>query len=161
MKVIVENGNLSNMWIIGGFNLSNSIDVIYPVGSIYISVNDTNPGDVFGGVWKRIKDRFILAAGDTYAAGATGGEASHTLTTSEMPAHWHQVLTRWNDGTYRVKYYRTNATSGSAWHLFNFDSTTSSLEYQDSDAYAATEGENKPHNNMPPYLAVYMWERVQ
>lgn len=71
---------------------------IYPIGSIYMSVNDTNPSLVFGGTWQQIKDRFLLASGDTYDNGQTGGSATHTpsgtvgahsLTTNEIPAHTH------------------------------------------------------------------------
>lgn len=73
-------------------------DHIYPVGSIYMSVNDTDPGVLFGGTWEPLKDRFLLAAGDTYSAGATGGAATHhhstgnhTLTAAEsgIRAHSH------------------------------------------------------------------------
>ena len=42
------------------------IDMVYPVGAIYMSVNNTNPGNLFGGTWEQIKDRFLLSAGDTY-----------------------------------------------------------------------------------------------
>jgi len=64
-------------------------DMIYPVGSYYWSSNATNPGSIFGGTWEQIKDRFVLAAGGTYAVDATGGEASHTLSVNEMPSHSH------------------------------------------------------------------------
>ena len=63
----------------------------YPVGSIYLSVNSTNPGTIFGGTWEQIKDRFLLACGSTYSNGSTGGEAKHTLTTNEMPSHSHAL----------------------------------------------------------------------
>lgn len=59
---------------------------MYPVGSIYLSVNNVNPGTIFGGTWEQIQDRFLLAAGSTYAGGATGGTASHTHTSA---AHTH------------------------------------------------------------------------
>lgn len=65
------------------------LDNVWPVGSIYMSVNSTDPGTLFGGTWQRLKDRFLLGAGDTYMAGSQGGEASHTLTENEMPAHSH------------------------------------------------------------------------
>ena len=73
----------------GGVDVSTVLDKVYPVGSIYMSVNSTNPKTLFGGTWVQIKDRFLLAAGTTYKAGATGGEAAHTLTASEMPSHNH------------------------------------------------------------------------
>ena len=64
---------------------------IYPVGSIYMSINSTDPSELFGGEWEQIKDRFLLACGTTYSNGATGGEATHTLTTNEMPTHSHSI----------------------------------------------------------------------
>ena len=79
--------------------------MVYPIGSIYMSVNSTNPSTLFGGTWVQLKDRFLLGAGDTYTAGDTGGAASisytpagtnsdgavssHTLTVDEIPAHNH------------------------------------------------------------------------
>ena len=71
-------------------------DLIYPVGSIYMSVVDTSPATLFGGTWERLKSRFLLGAedsgdttGDPYIVGSTGGAATHTLTTDEMPSHNH------------------------------------------------------------------------
>ena len=58
------------------------IDLVYPVGSYYMSESSTNPTVFFGGSWEQIKDKFILAAGDSYTAGATGGNASHSHTTN-------------------------------------------------------------------------------
>lgn len=69
--------------------LANIGKTVYPVGSIYISVTDTSPASLFGGTWEQLKDKFLLAAGDTYTAGSTGGEAVHTLTANEMPVHSH------------------------------------------------------------------------
>ena len=61
----------------------------HPIGSLYWSKYDTDPSELFGGTWEQIKDTFVLAAGDTYEAGTTGGEATHTLTINEMPSHTH------------------------------------------------------------------------
>ena len=79
----------SNNYIIyaDGKNLT---DTIYPVGSLYWSSKSTNPASLFGGTWVQIKDRFVLACGDTYkTVGATGGESSVTLSVSNMPSHSH------------------------------------------------------------------------
>ena len=65
------------------------LDFVYPVGSIYWSSNNTNPGTLFGGTWTQIKDRFILAAGDSYTNGVTGGASTVTLSVSNMPSHNH------------------------------------------------------------------------
>lgn len=118
------------------------LDLVYPVGSVYISVSDTPPGKLFGGVWEQIKGRFLLATGDAYAAGQTGGEATHTLTLSEMPRHDH-------GGTYTN---RGDAAKNLAWYT----TTGASMAYQ-----AVTAGEGRPHNNMPPYYVVNMWKRVR
>ena len=53
------------------------LDIIYPVGSIYLTVNDINPQTLFGGTWEQIKDRFLIGAGDLYIAGKTGGQSLH------------------------------------------------------------------------------------
>ena len=66
------------------------MELIYPVGSLYWSSKSTNPSSLFGGTWVQIKDRFILACGDTYTSvDETGGESSVTLTVSNMPSHTH------------------------------------------------------------------------
>lgn len=130
------------------------IDMVYPVGAIYMSVNSTNPGNLFGGKWEQIKDRFMLACGDTYAAGSTGGEAQHTLTVNEMPNHKHPIapvgdgyITAWGASSPEIPSYgleKIRKDSGGA----------------SNRAYAEYVGGNQPHNNMPPYLAVYMWKRT-
>lgn len=47
---------------------------IFPVGSIYTSINSTNPATLFGGTWEQIQGRFLLSASSSYAAGDTGGQ---------------------------------------------------------------------------------------
>lgn len=61
----------------------------HPIGSLYWSKNSTDPSTLFGGTWARVKDKFILAAGDTYAQGSTGGAATVTLDTTKIPSHNH------------------------------------------------------------------------
>lgn len=62
--------------------VSQLLDLFYPVGSIYTSTKNTNPAATLGGTWTQIKDRFLLCAGDSYSAGATGGSATHTHTSA-------------------------------------------------------------------------------
>ena len=142
-------------------DISNAVDAmsntmwekIYPVGSIYISANSTSPASLFGGTWEQIKDRFLLAAGDTYSAGSTGGEANHTLTVNEMPSHYHSGLDI--DGVY-VFGWDLGSKKG-----FDFMRATNHDGYSTSERLRTlSAGGNQPHNNMPPYLAVYMWKRV-
>ena len=122
----------------------------YPVGSIYMSVNSTSPASLFGGTWEQLKDRFLLGAGSAYAAGSTGGEAKHTLTEGEMPEHYHDLIKLGWGGD-------TSATIRNEGAYLVYDEN--SVEPLRSD-YFGKAGGNQPHNNMPPYLAVYMWKRV-
>ena len=134
-------------------SLNADLAKLYPVGSIYLSVNDTNPATFIGGTWEQIKDRFLLAAGDTYSAGSTGGEAQHTLTVNEMPSHNHSMPLRcnWQNGNDGVKMQ---------WALdMSFETGDGVGMWPSEDGTGAT-GSNMPHNNMPPYLAVYMWKRT-
>lgn len=116
----------------------------YPVGAIYLSVTDANPAALFGGTWERIGGRFLLGADSTYAAGSTGGEAAHTLTVDEMPKHNHDVD-------------NLNA-SGNATPFMT-------VQAQDKKGFGGNvqtmyAGGGKAHNDMPPYIAVFMWQRV-
>lgn len=114
----------------------------YPIGSVYISVNSTSPASLFGGTWTRIEDTFLLAAGSSYEEGSTGGEATHTLTIDEMPTHVHGSQQYYHAGT-------------------DYNYAPIHLDYVPLSYVATTpEGGSKPHNNMPPYLTVYMWQRV-
>ena len=128
----------------------NIIETVYPVGAIYLSVNEISPDILFGfSQWERIQDRFLFGASSVYPAGEEGGEVTHTLTSNEIPAHSH---------TYdRGQLWRTESdpTSGKD-DVYGANNKT-------LDAYAGTTsvvGNGQPHNNMPPYLSVYMWKRI-
>ena len=71
--------------------LQTTASKLYPIDSIYISFNSTNPSTLFGGTWVRLKDTFLLACGDTYPANTTGGSATKTIAVSNMPSHNHSV----------------------------------------------------------------------
>ena len=118
----------------------------YPVGSIYMSTASTDPSTFMGGTWERIKDVFLLAAGDTYTAGNTGGEATHTLTTAEMPKHSHTGQYANTDG-----HYGGSSTEVRVWGGSGTDGTT---------RITNEVGSGSAHNNMPPYLVVYVWKRT-
>ena len=131
-----------------GLPSSTSVNVlndVYPVGSIYMSVLSTNPQTIFGGSWTQIKDRFLLACGDEYVNGATGGTATHTLSVSEMPQHSHKE-------NYSNLY---NVGGGVVLGSGNVCYANAGLNY-----YTENTGGGQPHNNMPPYLAVYIWKRT-
>ncbi len=127
---------------------------IYKVGAIYISADSTSPASLFGGTWVMITNRFLLAAGDLYEGGTTGGEAEHTLNTDEIPSHMHGTK---KDSGGSVGFWKSTATSGSGWAVLSGGDKASGAE---NDLVTKATGGGKAHNNMPPYLAVYMWERV-
>lgn len=125
----------------------------YPVGSIYMSVNSTNPGELFGGTWEQIQGRFLLGQGSGYSVGAIGGEANHALSVSELPKNiGHLNALSWasnnwmTDGSFSVEQKNKDRTSpgGSDW----------------GDALYTLSGGGLAHNNMPPYLVVYIWKRT-
>ena len=127
----------------------------YPVGAIYMSVSSTSPASLFGGTWTQLKDRFLIGAGGSYAVNATGGAATHTLTANEMPVHSHNTVF-YNDDF-------SNVGDGA-----NIDQKKESAGLTYDSAYlkgawnktTQNTGGGKAHNNMPPYLAVYMWKRT-
>lgn len=133
------------------------MEKIYPVGSIYLSTNDTDPTALFGGTWERIKDTFLLTAGDTYVAGTTGGEAKHTLTLDEIPIHYHYVFSAYagDVGDDKDNFVRAWTVEGTS-HPYTVRTTTDPADYGRS----STNGGGQAHNNMPPYLTVYAWKRI-
>lgn len=124
----------------------NALAISYPVGAVYISTVQTNPRDLFGGEWRQLKDKFLLAGGDNYPAGLAGGEAQHTLTISELPAHMHVRITENEAEGTQTEQQTVSVSQGSSAN-YSITATTSTC--------------NQPHNNMPPYIAVYMWERIR
>lgn len=135
-------------------------DVFYPVGSIYISAASTSPADMFGGTWKKLEGRFLLGASSAYPVGSTGGEAAHTLTVSEIPGHRHNT----NNWTMVVNAGGANMTPSIGAQTVKGTATAIVPNVQatkngDNNA-VESEGGGQPHNNMPPYVSVNMWQRT-
>ena len=130
----------------------NIVETIYPIGSIYLSVNDINPNILFGfGTWERIQDKFLLGAGTQFLPGSEGGEVEHTLTELEMPAHDHEFDRHqlWRNESVPP----STSTKGDGYGANN-----KTLPIY-TDSTVAT-GAGEAHNNMPPYLAIYIWKRI-
>lgn len=126
----------------------------YPIGSIYMSVNNTNPSTYFGGTWVQLEDVFLLGASNTHQAGETGGEETHVLTKNEMPSHTHNIK--------RGDNYTSNimVDSGATNQWGSLITNTNGYTALSRGIAADNTGGGKAHNNMPPYLAVYIWKRT-
>ena len=109
--------------------LNDTANAIYPVGSVYISFSATSPASLFGGTWQRLKDTFLLANGDSYAANTTGGSATKSITVNNLPAHNHTVN---SSGTHTHGTY-TTSSNGAHTH------TSGSLRIQGSIIAADTD----------------------
>ena len=125
------------------------IGMLYPIGAIYLSTNSVSPEEYFGGSWVQIKERFLFGCGENYPNGNTGGEEEHTLTIGEMPSHSHAVG--------HVNPSVMGIVSGSGWPAIITRAQNDTYGYNNQ---SENSGWNQPHNNMPPYLAVYIWKRV-
>lgn len=144
------NGTAADSSKLGGKSLAEIMLTIYPVGAVYISTVGTSPATLFGGTWAQIQNVFLLAAGSGYAAGSTGGEATHTLTVAEMPSHNH---------TSTAYYEGTGAQQATAAKMIYRDNGTTSY-ISSGTSFVDRTGSGQAHNNMPPYEAVYMWKRT-
>ena len=139
------------------------LDNVYPVGSIYMNVNSTNPGTLFGGTWEQIQGRFLLGMSSSYPAGSQGGEAEHTLTLNEIPEHRHYLSQLGN--TYRML-PSTHAADGEiATTIVTSPGPAYSKSTMPDGGYLIAwqlidTPHDLPHNNMPPYLSVYIWKRT-
>lgn len=161
----------------GGMSQSEVVDLIYPVGSIYMSVNNVSPSTLFGGTWAQIKDTFLLAAGDTYTNASTGGEATHILTTNELPSHSHGIPSLSGStggaGAHNHAVIGTSANNGGSgvfcetWANRSNDRNGYTSSVGDHSHSVTTNASNTnnagsgtAHNNMPPYLTVNIWKRT-
>lgn len=127
--------------------VSQMILKIYPVGAVYISTSSTSPASLFGGSWTQIKDTFLLACGSTYMAGTTGGTETVEITDKNLPQM--PVLLR-------------SATETGEWSVGRWDNSKNILAGETHAVYNGyhTNETNVALDNMPPYLAVYVWKRV-
>ena len=121
---------------------------LIPVGSPYASKVNVDPSVVLGfGTWEKIEDRFILAASDNYPSGSTGGEAEHTLTVDEMPSHSHTA-------------HSVRTTTSTTGPVAMRNVSLSNSEPNVAVPEVSATGGSQPHNNMPPYYAMYIWIRT-
>lgn len=182
----ISQGGTGATTVAGAQSALGIINLIYPVGSIYMSMNATNPKDLFGiGTWERcgVGKVPVGVSPDTEVfstAGNSGGSMTHTLTVNEMPSHQHypsnrdshtitengvvyksQFVTVANMGSIATGRYQVGTSSSS--NLW----TVASKGTADQEKYgvSATDdtssvGGGQPFSTMPPYFVCYMWKRV-
>ena len=161
-------------------NISDTLKKVYPVGSIYMSTVSTNPATLFGfGTWEAMPaGRVLLAQGTaswgTYNAGSTGGEATHQLTVGELPQHTHTASTNttgnhhhgtvWTEGTHSVwGLYDRNCNHRGMGANNDWDNALPNTSTDGNHSHTVSinnTGSNQAHNNLQPYIVVYMWQRV-
>lgn len=186
-KALLANGDVLFRWDSGSIQVgdwlnslkSTLMNSIYPVGAVYISLSSTNPSTLFGGTWQQIKGRFLLGVGEQddnnsyrygdsiskvdVPVGEKGGGDLVELTIAEMPKHNH---TSNPHGHGRLKWWGGNTASlnsGGNSYRWNWDTTGKNddgFTMDEATVSINNTGEGVAHNNMPPYLGVYMWKRT-
>ena len=158
-------------------SLQDMFNLIYPVGSIYMSINNVNPSTLFGGEWSQIKGRFLVGVGEiddnttdywgaltgkyNMPAGEKGGQVKHKLTIDEMPYHNHDVSILangwegWGDDSFSDHEYSFTSWSNPK----VFGGSTEHTSHVQTGVTSRYGGDGE-HNNIPPYYAVYMWQRT-
>ena len=123
------------------------LEMIYPIGSIYTSTRNVNPGNIFGGTWSAIVDRFLYCVNPASAqSGVTGG--SKKISVANLPAHNHASrLCNWYD--------QGNASST------KICGTGPSATWKDENSYCPTTNTGSGTDYMPPYYTVYAWTRTE
>ena len=152
--------------------LDNIRESIFPVGAIYQTTDPTSPASLFGGSWTQIQGRFLIGQNSTYGLNKTGGEATHKLTTNEIPSHTHGSKslrgTMWNLA-YQQNFY--GACSGivtrkgsQTQEVAYASALTDHNQYDgftiDASHEHSSVGGSQAHNNMPPWYGCYIWNRV-
>lgn len=140
-------------------NITDLISFVYPVGSIYMSVNNVSPATFMGGTWEQIKDRFLLSAGDTYSAGNTGGSATHSHSLSRNAgANFRKMGNKFIQGEKTLAGVMQKEDESNVYWITegNSDYSADTPETAGVSLYGNTDATT----NLPPYLAVYMWKRT-
>ena len=147
--------------------LSEKLDKIYPVGSIYMSVVDNSPEIFYGGFWVKLKDRFLLGAGDETEAGMLGGKKTVELSIDNLPSHTHSTKITDNGHTHTTNGNVSSTISGKSYMLGGTGTDVHKSETRASNSAKTgisitvnSTGSGNPFSIMPPFIVVHMWKRV-
>lgn len=149
-----------------GKNKIDIIDLVYPVGSIYMSVNPTDPSTIFGGTWEvwgagRVPVGVDSEQTEFDTVEETGGEKTHTLSSEEIPSHTHDIADYGNLGIngYRAFKDRSLSLNEGSGSPYSFTSVGDSALMKNFSTTSA--GSGNAHNNLQPYITCYMWKRTE
>ena len=143
--------------------INSNFDKIYPVGSIYISTSSTNPSTIYGGTWERYgQGKTLVGLNESETEFSTvnkiGGEKTHTLTVNEMPSHNHDFRYSTDNA---VTFYNAGVGKDGTYTGDNFLGFSNSVSlFASYVVVLSNTGSSQPHNNLQPYITVYMWKRV-
>ena len=149
-KLLVANGST-----VMYRDLAKILSVIYPVGAVYITYDNNNPGNFLGGTWEQFgQGRTLIGEGTgndgstsmTFTANNTGGEYKHKLTVDEMPSHSHKLYARGGQTAQASSPFADNKPILQGSNSYGFD-----VSKAGGDGY---------HNNIPPYITVFFWRRT-
>lgn len=144
---------------------STIFNATYPVGSIYTETTGVNPATTFGfGTWVAFGGGRVLVGNGTsdqaFAAGATGGESTHQLTTSELAAHTHTIT---DPGHTHLAMAASTFAGTGAQPITYFSGSSPNYSGNASSTTGITNnnaGSDTAHNNLQPYIVVYFWKRT-
>lgn len=137
------------------------LNKIFPVGAVYITYDNNNPGNFLGGTWERFgQGRTLVGEGTgndgstsmSFTSNSTGGEYYHTLSFSEMPAHGHEIGIWGTSGTLKTDAWEFMTIQGSHY--------SDNKSYNVNSIHTNASGSGTPHANIQPYLVVFFWRRT-
>lgn len=147
---------VNNTEVKPSFDKTEILNMVYPVGAIYMSTSSANPSTFIGGTWQRYaQGRTIVGVSENETefnyVGKTGGAKTHTLTNEEMPSHSHGDKTISSGGR--------PISSNAGWDNTNVG-LYKSTDYNQINAFNKSSGGDQPHNNLQPYITTYIWLRT-
>ena len=137
------------------------LNKIFPVGAVYITYDNNNPGNFLGGTWERFgQGRTLVGEGTgndgstsmSFTSNSTGGEYYHTLSFSEMPAHGHEIGIWGTSGTLKTDAWEFMTIQGSHY--------SDNKSHNVNSIHTNASGSGTPHANIQPYLVVFFWRRT-
>lgn len=148
---------LGDVRIRGNVTINDNPVAFYPVGAIYMSVDSTNPSEIFGGTWEEFGKGRVLVGVDTSQnefneVEKTGGTKTHKLSINEIPKHQHNLPYYKSSWTDKV----TNQTNNAQYGVYG----NTGIRYAQDNNEGTYTGGSQAHNNLQPYITCYMWKRI-